>query len=169
MAFLSSLDIPVSGMTAQRLRMEIIGQNVAFSKVTRTSEGGPYTRQVTVFSETKEYDNLDIYGYINRKINNLPNGNAFSSVLEMTLSQRNAYTGTGVVVSSVVEDDTPYTPVYDPSHPDAGEDGYYYLPNVDVEEEQLDFVAAFNSYDANLTIFNSMKKMAQKALTIGQT
>lgn len=168
MGFLDCLNIPVSGMTAERLRLELIGQNIAFSKVTRTSDGTPYTRQVAVFSEEKEYDNLDIKGFVNRKINSLPSDHAFSSVLQFTMAQRNSYTGKGVVVSEIWEDDTPYTPVYDPSHPDADEDGYYYLPNVDVEEEQMDAVAASNAYDANLTIFNSMKKMAQKALTIGQ-
>lgn len=168
MGFLDCLNVPTSGMTAERLRLELIGQNIAFSKVTRTSDGTPYTRQVAVFSEEKEYNNLDIKGFINRKINTLPANKAFSSVLQLTMDERNAYTGKGVVVSEIWEDDTPYTPVYDPSHPDADEDGYYYLPNVDVEEEQMDAVAASNSYDANLTIFNSMKKMAQQALTIGE-
>lgn len=168
MGFLDCLNIPTSGMTAERLRLELIGQNIAFSKVTRTSDGTPYTRQVAVFSEEKEYNNLDIKGFINRKINTLPANKAFSSVLQLTMDERNAYTGKGVVVSEIWQDDTPYTPVYDPSHPDADENGYYYLPNVDVEEEQMDAVAASNSYDANLTIFNSMKKMAQQALTIGE-
>lgn len=74
----------------------------------------------------------------------------------------------GVLLTKIVEDETPPTPVYDPTHPDADEDGYYYLPNVDVAEEQIDMLAATQSYTANLTIFNSMKSLAQKALTIGQ-
>lgn len=170
MSFLSSLNIPTSGMSAQRLRAEIIEQNVANATTTRTSDGTPYVRQLTVFSEEKAYDNLDIKGFINRKTNTLMRGEStFGSVLELTLNERNAYTGKGVVVSSIEEDPTPLTPVYDPSHPDADENGYYYLPNVDVAEEELDFVAATNSYNANLTIYNSMKKMLQKALTIGQS
>ena len=170
MSFLSSLDIPTSGMSAQRLRAEIIEQNVANATTTRTSDGTPYRRQLTVFTEEKAYDNLDILGFINKNTHTLLSGDStFGSVLEMTLKQRNAYTGTGVVVSSIEEDPTPLTPVYDPSHPDADEDGYYYLPNVDVAEEELDFVAATNSYNANVTIFNSMKKMLQKALTIGES
>lgn len=170
MSFLSSLNIPISGMSAQRLRAEIIEQNVANATTTRTSDGTPYVRQLTVFSEEKAYDNLDIKGFINRKTNTLMKGeSAFGSILELTLKERNAYTDTGVVVSSIEKDPTPLTPVYDPSHPDADENGYYYLPNVDVAEEELDFVAATNSYNANLTIYNSMKKMLQKALTIGQS
>lgn len=170
MSFLSSLNIPTSGMSAQRMRADIIAQNVTNAVTTRTSDGTPYVRQVTVFTEQKDYDNLDIEGFINRNTNTLMRGDStFGSVLEMTLAQRNAYTGSGVVVSSIEEDPTPLTPVYDPSHPDADENGYYYLPNVDTEEEQLDYVAAVNSYNANVTIFNSMKKMLQKALTIGQS
>ncbi len=157
-------------MSAQRLRAEIIEQNVANATTTRTSDGTPYVRQLTVFSEEKAYDNLDIMGFINKNTHTLMRGDStFGSVLEMTLRERNAYRGTGVVVSSIERDPTPLTPVYDPSHPDADEDGYYYLPNVDVAEEELDFVAATNSYNANVTIFNSMKKMLQKALTIGES
>lgn len=170
MSFLSCLDIPTSGMSAQRLRAEIIEQNVANATTTRTSDGTPYVRQLTVFSEEKAYDNLDIMGFINKNTHTLMRGDStFGSILEMTLRERNAYRGTGVVVSSIEKDPTPLTPVYDPSHPDADEDGYYYLPNVDVAEEELDFVAATNSYNANVTIFNSMKKMLQKALTIGES
>ena len=170
MGFLNNLDIAVSGMSAQRLRMDIISQNVQNATTTRTSEGTPYRRQVVVFSSDESYDNLSIRDYIDRKVRNLPSKKSgFGSVLEMTLEQRRQRSGHGVVVTEIWEDPTPFTPVYDPSHPDADEDGYYYLPNVDVEEEQLDALVASNSYTASLTIFNSMKKMAQQALTIGQT
>lgn len=169
MAFLSNLDIAVSGMVAQRLRMDIISQNISNATNTRTADGRPYTRQMVVFTEDETYDNLDISGFIHRKTETLVSGKlSFGSVLDMTLAQRNQHTGKGVVVTDIVEDETPYTPVYDPSHPHADENGYYYMPNVDVEEEQLDALVATNSYNANITIFNSLKKMAQQALTIGQ-
>lgn len=169
MGFLNNLDIAVSGMSAQRLRMDIIAQNVQNATTTRTSDGTPYRRQVVVFTEDDRYDNLSIREFIDRKVRNLPNGDlGFGSVLEMTMSQRRQRTGHGVVVTHIWEDPTPFTPVYDPSHPDADEDGYYYLPNVDVEEEQLDALVASNSYTANLTIFNSLRSMAQQALTIGR-
>lgn len=168
MGFLSNLDIAVSGMSAQRLRMDIIAQNVANATTTRTSDGTPYVRQCVVFSEEKTYDNLSVKDYVRSKTGSLTGSDlSFSSVLDMTLEERNSTSGQGVIVTEIVEDETPLTPVYDPSHPDADEDGYYYLPNVDVEEEQLDALAASNSYSANLTIFNTMKTMAQKALTIG--
>lgn len=168
MAFLSNLDIAVSGLMAQRLRMDIISQNVSNATNTRTMDGTPYVRQMVVFSEDSKYDNLDIRDFIHRKTNSIVKANMpFSSVLQMNMSERNKRTGHGVVVTEIVEDETPLTPVYDPSHPDADEDGYYYLPNVDVAEEQYDWIAATNSYTANLTIFNSAKKMAQQALQIG--
>ena len=161
MAFLSSLDIAVSGLMAQRLRMDIISQNVNNAVTTRTEDGTPYVRQVVVFTEDTTYDNLNTHTIVN---GNMP----FSSVLQMNMSDRRKRTGNGVVVTEIVEDETPLTPVYDPSHPDADEDGYYYLPNVDVAEEQYDWIEATNSYTASLTIFNSAKKMAQRALSIGK-
>ena len=170
MGFLNNLDIAVSGMSAQRLRLDIIAQNINNATTTRTSDGTPYRRQVVVFSANEGYDNLSIRDFSDRKVRNLPGEKTgFGSVLEMTLAQRRQRNGQGVVVSQIWEDPTPFTPVYDPTHPDADEDGYYYLPNVDVEEEQLDVLPATNAYNASLTIFNSLKSMAQQALTIGRS
>ena len=126
MAFLSSLNIAASGMAAERLRLDVISQNVANAKTTRTEDGTPYRRQVVLFSENK-----------------------------------------GVLVTEIVEDETPLTPVYDPTHPDADENGYYYLPNVDVAEEEMDAMAATRSCEANLAVLNAVKSMAQTALSIG--
>lgn len=163
MAFLSNLDIAVSGMIAQRTRADVIAQNVANAETTRTENGGPYVRQVVVFSEntTRENDRESLI--------------TFKTVLGEKLNELKGLAGKGgtekqegVLLTEIVEDETPPTPVYDPTHPDADEDGYYYLPNVDVAEEQIDMLAATQSYSANLTIFNSMKSLASKALTIGQ-
>lgn len=168
MAFLSRLDIPLSGMTAQRLRMDVISQNIAFSTVSDVGDGNPYTRQVVVFTADNGYENLNIRDYVNRKIQSMTDGTTFSSVLAMSLGDRNRTKGQGVLVTSIEEDETPYTPVYDPTHPQADEDGYYYLPNVDVQEEQFDWVEASNSYDANLSVYSGMIKLAEQALSIGR-
>ena len=159
MAFLSSMNISASAMAAERLRLDVIAHNVANAKTTRTEDGTPYRRQVVLFRENKGFD----------------------SVLDEVIAKRKQQIQTGIVggplyaaknkgvlVTEIVEDETPLTPVYDPTHPDADEDGYYYLPNVDVAEEQIDMLAATQSYTANLTIFNSLKTLATKALTIGQ-
>ncbi len=156
MAFLSNFDIAISGMVAQRLRLDVIAQNVTNATTTRTAEGGPYVRKNVVFTENKTLKNV-----------NTKDESSFKDVLSMSLSELQEKKYGGVLVTEIVEDPTPATPVYDPSHPDADEDGYYYLPNVDVEEEQIDALATTLSYYSCLTIFNSMKTLAQKALTIG--
>ena len=125
-------------------------------KATRTENGGPYVRQCVVFTEGKKLTNIDT-----------SDPSSFRNILSMTMAERRAQTYSGVKVTQIVEDPTPSTPVYDPSHPDAYEDGYYYFQNVDVAEEEIDALAATQSYNANLTIFNSLKTLAQKALTIG--
>lgn len=166
MSFMSNLDISVSGLIAERARMDVIAQNVANADTTRTEKGGPYVRQNVVFTEDKTFVNPD---------NESLTGIEFRTVLGQRLKELKGLAGknrkhmlSGVVLTQVVEDPTPATPVYDPTHPDADEDGYYYLPNVDVAEEQMDMLAATQSYTANLTIFNSLKAIANKALTIGK-
>lgn len=147
MAFLSSLDISGSGMTAQRLRMDIIAQNVANAHTTRTESGTAYRRQMVVFAENQSFKNV-----LNQK--------------RLNYSQRLNYKG--VQVMEVVEDQTPLTPVYDPTHPDSDEMGYVYMPNVDLTVENLDSIAATRAWEANKSVFDAVKSMASKALTIGK-
>ncbi|MCL2696921.1 MAG: flagellar basal body rod protein FlgC [Oscillospiraceae bacterium] len=161
MAFLSYLDISVSAMAAQRLRLEVIQHNVANASNTRTASGDPYRRQVVVFGENRPFKNMQ------PGKNYVKNPN-FGSILEMTMAQRRERQMAGVQVMRIAEDPTPFTPVYDPSHPHANEEGYYYMPNVDLATEQIDALAATRSYDANLTIFDELKNMATRALTIGR-
>ena len=163
MAFLSNLDVALSGMIAQRTRADVIAQNVANAETTRTAEGGPYIRQCVVFTEneTRVNDRKSVIEFRSMVAEHL-------NELKGLAGKGTTDKGEGVLLTEIVEDPTPSTPVYDPSHPDADEDGYYYLPNVDVAEEQIDMLAATQSYTANLTIFNSLKTLAQKALTIGQ-
>lgn len=146
MAFLNSLNIGGSALSAQRLRMDIIAQNIANSQTTRTESGEPYRRQQVVFAER----------------------GAFSNVLSEKIASRKKMALSGVVVERVVEDDTPLRPVYDPTHVDADENGYVYMPNVDTAKEQIDLMAATRSYDANITVVNAVKSMAVKALQIGK-
>ncbi|MGI6578172.1 MAG: flagellar basal body rod protein FlgC [Eubacteriales bacterium] len=145
MSFLNSLNIAGSALTAERFRMNIIAQNISNQNVTRTEDGGPYRRKQVVFEER----NLD-----------------FRSVLEgkqVTSSGQG-----GVRVSAVVESDEPFEMTYDPNHPDANEEGYVLLPNVDTSEEMVDFLAASRAYEANITALNIVKAMAMQALEIGK-
>ncbi len=147
MAFLNSLNIGGSALSAQRLRMDIIAQNLANSQTTRTESGEPYRRQQVVFAERGNFSNVLASKMAGKR------GNSHLS---------------GVVVAEVVEDETPLKPVYDPTHVDADENGYVYMPNVDTAKEQIDLMAATRSYDANITVVNAVKSMAVKALQIGK-
>lgn len=144
MSMLSSLDITGSALTAERFRMNVILQNLANIETTRTAEGTPYRRRQVVFTE-KPID--------------------FQNMLETERLRRGEG---GVHVTRVVESDRDFIPVYDPSHPDANEEGYVLKPNVNRTEEQIDLMAASRAYEANLTALNVIKATALKALEIGK-
>jgi flagellar basal-body rod protein FlgC len=145
MGFFRSLDISASGLTAQRLRMDIISENLANISTTRTENGGPYRRRFTTFEQAPEQ--------------------SFASVYQDSLA---ATTGGGVRIASVQDDQSDFKLVYDPTHPDAGADGYVRMPNVDVEHELVDMMEANRAYEANVTAMNALKSMASKALDIGK-
>ncbi|MDD4565429.1 MAG: flagellar basal body rod protein FlgC [Eubacteriales bacterium] len=144
MDFLSSLNISGSGLTAQKLRMDIISQNIANAGVTRTENGTPYRRKMVVFSSI--------------------NGSSFRDMLDRTTAVK---TG-GVQVKSIVDDQSVLVPVYNPNHPDADEEGYVMLPNVNTAQEMIDMMSASRAYEANITTFNATKAMILKALEIGR-
>ncbi len=144
MSLLDSMNIVGSAMTAERFRMDIALQNIANVNTTRTADGEPYRRRQVVFQE--------------RAI-------TFEDSLRTASAQ---VEGGGVRVSEVVESDRDFVPVYDPSHPDADEDGYVLMPNVDTTEERIDLMAASNAYEANLTALSLVKSLALRALEIGQ-
>ena len=137
MGFLSSLDISASALTAQRVRMNVISENIANADSTRTENGAPYRRRVVAMGEKPA---------------------AFSDALKSA-------TG-GVMVTRIVEDASDFEYDYDPTHPDANEQGYVAYPNVDETEEIIDLMAATRSYEANVTALNATKSMAAKALEI---
>jgi flagellar basal-body rod protein FlgC len=147
MSFMSSLNISGSGMTAQKFRLDIISQNIANAEVTRTEDGTPYRRQMTVLSG----------------VETIPTG-SFRDTLSSELSNQNA----GVQVDAVVEDPSALVPVYDPSHPDANAEGYVMYPNVNTAQEMVDAMGASRAYEANVTAFNATKAIALKALEIGK-
>ncbi|MDR1619799.1 MAG: flagellar basal body rod protein FlgC [Clostridiales bacterium] len=151
MGFINSLNISASALTAQRLRMDTIAQNVANATTTRTADGTPYRRRVTVMKEKKESGFKNVY----------KNAQGASP-------QGYAGIGNGVKVDSIIEDPTDYRMEYDPSHPDADEDGYVAYPNVDEVVELVDMMSATRMYEANVTAFNATKAMIMKAFEIGK-
>ncbi len=138
------MNISASGMSAQRLRMDIIAQNIANVQTTRDENGKPYRRKAVVFAEK--------------------NATPFQEVFMRTAG----IIGSGVKVTKIVEDRSPLRKVYDPTHPDADEDGYVSYPNVNVVQEMTDLIDATRSYEANVTAFNATKNMALKGLEIGK-
>ena len=144
----SSFNINSSGLTAQRYRMDIISQNIANANTTRTADGTPYRRKVVTFAEKNTHT-------------------PFSRVLN---TARDRYSGDGVKVDRVYEDEeTDMTMVYDPSHPDADENGYVTYPNVNIITEMTNMIDASRAYEANSTAFNASKSITMKGLEIGQS
>lgn len=145
MSIFNGMNISASGMTAQRLRMDTISQNIANVNTTRDSQGNVYRRKNVVFAEK------DL---------------SFQNVFMKNL---NRYSGNGVKVVSIVEDNTtPMNMVYDPAHPDSDEDGYVSYPNVNTVTEMTNLIDASRSYEANVTAFNASKSLALKGLEVGK-
>lgn len=140
---LSSLSIAASALTAERFRMNVILQNLSNISTTRTDDGEPYRRRQVVFEE--------------RAID-------FKTALNDASAKMNG----GVRAATVIESERDFIPVYDPTHPDANEEGYVMYPNVNRAEEQVDLMAASRAYEANLTALNVIKATALKALEIGK-
>lgn len=148
MSYLSSFDICASGMSAQRIRMDIAAENIANVDTTRTEAGGPYQRKDVVFESYGE-------GSFAEAFKNAQLGKGFHTARK-----------SGVRVAGIIADTREMKRVYNPAHPDADADGYVEMPNVDVLKETVDSMSATRSYEANVTALNAMKAMAQKALEI---
>lgn len=147
MSMFSAFNISASGMTAQRYRMDIISQNVANASTTRTAHGTPYRRQVVTFAEK-------------------PGQTSFSHILGKA-AYSHGYSGNGVKVSGVFEDhETEMNMVYDPSHPDADENGYVHYPNVTTITEMTNLIDASRGYQANATAFEASKNIASTGLSL---
>ena len=142
----SNFDISASGLTAQRLRMDIISGNIANVNTTRTEDGTPYRRKTPVFKEK-----TDSFG------------NTFSGLLAGSTNSHQ-----GVEVDQIKEDNSPFKKVYRPEHPDADDNGYVEMPNVNITTEMVDMIEASRAYEANVRALNTSKSMAMKALKIGQ-
>jgi flagellar basal-body rod protein FlgC len=125
-----------SGMTAQRLRLDLIAGNLANVHSTQTPEGGPYRRRFPIFAQH--------------------------------LAVARGFSGAGVVVQSILQDQSPPQKVLEPGHPDADAEGYVGYPNINVADEMVDLVLANRAYQANATVFETSKDLAEKALELGR-
>ncbi len=148
----NSLNISASALTAQRLRMDVISSNIANASSTRgkliNGDWEPYRRKmVEMEPREKSFDQV------------------LQGEIQKTPTKNNLQ---GVRVTGIIEDQTPFKLVYDPSHPDANAEGYVRLPNVDLSKEMVDLLASSRAYEANVTSFNTGKSMMLKALEIGR-
>ena len=143
MDIFTTFDIAASALKAQRIRLNTISSNLANVETTSTPEGGPYKRK-SVYFETAPI--------------------RFADQLDRAMNKGVS----GVRVRSITEDTAPPKRVYNPSHPDADEQGYVAMPNIDVLKEMVDMMSATRSYEANATTIKSAKRMALKALEIGR-
>ena len=147
MSVFQSLNISASGLTAQRFRSDVIAENIANVNTTRTADGTPYRRQVVTFTEK---DTLPFKHHLART--------------------RDGAIGNGVKVYSLTEDyESDFIMTYDPSHPDADENGYVSYPNVNIVTEMTNLIDTSRSYEANATAFEASKSILSTGLTLGQS
>ena len=152
MGIFGIINTSASGLTAERMRMDVISDNIANVNTTETENGTPYRRKTVVFQERNTTDfrvPMDISK-------------------DMTGSQETK-TGSGVRVVGIEEDASPFKYVYDPGHPNANAQGYVAMPNVNIVSEMTDMITATRAYEANVTVINSAKGMATAALGIGKS
>lgn len=150
MTIFNALNSSASALTAQRFRMDVISSNIANAETTRS-----------VLNEDGEYE-----PYRRKMVSLQSDDQSFKSFLHKATNKSNS--SAGVKVNRVVDDTEPFKPVFNPNHPDADDDGYVEMPNVDPLKEMVDLMSSTRSYEANVTALNASKTMLMKALEIGK-
>ncbi|WP_134700371.1 flagellar basal body rod protein FlgC [Ammoniphilus sp. YIM 78166] len=152
MSMFTGMNISSSALTANRLRMDVISSNLANANTTRG-----------------KYVNGTWEPFRRKMVHVAPlNATPFDAVLHAAMGKSNPTPPSGVKVTKIIEDQTPFKRVYQPEHPDADNEGYVFLPNVDPLKEMVDLMATTKAYEANLTTFNATKSMMIKTLEIGR-
>ena len=146
MSLFGGLEISASGLTAERLRMDVTAENLANAQTTRGADGQPYRRKEVVLQEA---------------------AGSFGASLSAAMGPNQGTQGGGVEVAGVVQDTaTPLKRVYDPGHPDADAQGYVSMPNVDTVTEMVDLISAQRAYEANVTAMQAAKQMFSRTLEL---
>jgi flagellar basal-body rod protein FlgC len=159
----SGFNISASGMRSQRLVQNAISSNLANAQTTRTAEGGPYRRQFAVLEAQSDLRDIRI-------LNNRPalRGSQTSSrhlpIPPGNFPRDERFFGNGVRIAEIREDTRPPKMVHDPAHPDADENGYVAMPNINTVKEMADMIAATRAYEANAAAFNATKSMLMQAI-----
>ncbi|TAM58465.1 flagellar basal body rod protein FlgC [bacterium] len=144
MGFYDSIDISASGLTAERLAMDVIANNIANAQTTRTPQGGPFKRQLVVFAQKQATQSGDP----------IPGDAAGGASID------------GVQALGIVQDNSPDRLVYEPGNPDADGSGYVHYPNVQVVKEMVDLMAASRAYEANVTAIEQSKTLSGNVLNV---
>ncbi|NCB39329.1 MAG: flagellar basal body rod protein FlgC [Erysipelotrichia bacterium] len=144
MGMFRAIDTSASGLTAERLRMDVISNNIANVNTTRTEDGQPFRRKMVIFEAR--------------------NSSTQHPLMSRSISEE---AGRGVRVNSIKEDMAPFKLEYDPNHPDADAEGYVRRPNISIVHEMVDMITATRAYEANVTCINSAKDLTNAALNIG--
>ena len=150
MSMFGGIDAAASGLTAERLRMDVISNNIANVNTTRTEDGTPFKRRYVVFEPRDTRDK------------------SFSRILAGEMKGNSQRTGDGVRAVGIEADMSQGKLVYDPGHPDANADGYVELPNVNIVNEMVDMITASRAYEANVTVISAAKSMVNAALNISK-
>jgi flagellar basal-body rod protein FlgC len=148
MGLFDAIDASGSGLSAERLRMDVTSENLANAQTTKGADGQPYRRKEVVLQQAGA------------------SGNSFSSVLASMQGAGGAKSVDGVRVSGIVEDSSALKRLYDPGHPDADKDGYVTMPNVNTVTEMTDLISSSRAYEANVTAMQTAKTMFSKTLDL---
>ncbi|MGI8780597.1 MAG: flagellar basal body rod protein FlgC [Solirubrobacteraceae bacterium] len=144
MGMFDALEVSASGLTAERLRMDVTAENLANAQTTRGADGQPYRRKEVVLAERQ-------------------GAGSFGAALQGAMG---ATSPGGVEVAAIAQDQTPFAQVYDPGHPDADANGYVQMPNVDPVAEMVDLISAQRAYEANVTAMQAAKSIFAKTLEL---
>jgi flagellar basal-body rod protein FlgC len=140
MKLLPGIDSTASALQAERIRMEVVGQNIANANTTKTPEGGPYQRQLV----------------------------KFETVLQGKLTPHSQAAPHSINVARIVPDQKPGEELYQPGHPDADANGMVRFPNVNIYQEMADMVVSSRAYEANLAVVKNSRAITMQTLSIGR-
>ena len=161
--FLNSFDISGYGLSSQRVRVNVISSNIANAQTTRTDEGGPYRRKQVVFKA------VDFNEQFNKALQGMTKSASYEDPLdEGDFGKKVNPAIMSVIVDKIVRDDTKPKMKFEPNHPDADANGYVAYPNINPVVEMADLVEATRSYQANVAAFESVKAMANNAISLLQ-
>ena len=167
MAFLSTINIIGSALTAEHTRLDVISENITNMNTTRTEAGGAYRRKIVTFeAQGDKSDFRMMFERAKRRPPQVVYGGGYASLVRRPPSNRGWETAGGVRIAELGEDETEMPFVFDPTHPDANDEGYVEMPNVTLVKEITDAMAASQHFNANVTAFNTYKSTISSGLEI---